>query len=111
MGLKLFTPTKEAADMVYGSYGYENLTDGLTGTGSAQRFATKVATTSKVDATISLGGVYTLDTLTIIVFSDAYGVEKYIGANFLIQTYYDGYWTNSISINSNATLQNYLEKW
>ena len=97
---KIFTPTKEAAGMVAGSFGYENLTDGSTGTTDTERFATKVATTSKVDATISLGGVYTLDTLTFNVFSDAYGgVEKYMGANLLIQTYYDGYWTNSISIN------------
>ena len=88
-------------------FGYENLTDGVFGE-STGRFSTKSSADSVMDATINLGGLYSLNEIRLYDYTnDSYATAAFAGANLTIQVYKYGVWNTVISCDSNASIVNY----
>ena len=115
---KQFVPTQEATSniLVAGWWkggGYEALTDGnKTGEGEG-RFSTVMATTGMMDATLDLGGKYTLNTLRFYLYDTKDSISETskkgsIGKDILIQVYANGEWKTVVSCSNNAELCAYL---
>ena len=99
---KEFVPTEEAYKQVYKgnqTYGYPKLTDGAAG----GRFSTNVGT-GLVDATIDLGGIYSLNDLRIRYYIEGSNTTSYVGSAMLIQVYLDGEWTDVADCKSNTEI-------
>ncbi|MBO4962324.1 MAG: hypothetical protein J6C97_00955, partial [Clostridia bacterium] len=115
LSAKTFTPTEQAlASVLSASWwkgsGYEGLTDGITNADNAVgRFSTIMNLTGMVDATVELGDIYDLYDLKFHLYdTGANDVLSTVGANLLIQTYYNGAWTDVVNCADNATIGNYL---
>jgi len=99
---KQFSPTSDANNQIWDSnYSYSNLTDGIFGEFEG-RFSTKYD--SMVDATIDLGGTYTLTDIKIYDYAKD---VNYVGATLEIQVYHNGVWQTVINCTSNAEISNH----
>ena len=99
---KQFSPTSDANNQIWDSnYSYSNLTDGIFGEFEG-RFSTKY--NSMVDATIDLGGTYTLTDIKIYDYAKD---VNYVGATLEIQVYHNGVWQTVINCTSNAEISNH----
>ena len=115
---KIFVPTDEArAEVLVASWfaggGYEALTDGTRFEDQVGRFSTKMNnTTVFMDATVDLGGVYTLDSIRFYVYDAQKSTEQSkkasIGKDMLIQVYSNGQWSDVIVCPDNASLSEHL---
>ena len=112
---KTFTPTEEAlASVLTASWwkgsGYEGLTDGIKNADNATgRFATVMATTGMMDATIDLGGSYELHSLKFYTYDPTAGTTAgSLGADLLIQVYANGQWADVINCANNESIAGYL---
>ena len=101
---KEFIPTVEAGNAVWdNNYNYSKLTDGIFGEFEG-RFSSKYD--SHADATIDLGGKYTLHDLKIYdyVQNGDYTNSSYVGASLEIQVYNDGKWETVVNCSSNSEI-------
>lgn len=115
---KNFVPTSDAlSNVLVASWwtggGYETLTDGSKTGEMAGRFSTVMKITGMMDATIDLGGEYTLNTMRFYLYDTKDSITEAnkkgsIGKDILIQIYANGKWSDVISISDNATLCEYL---
>lgn len=115
---KEFVPTDAAAAQVlvaswWSGGGYDVLTDGnRTGEGEG-RFSTVMAATGMMDATLDLGGEYTLNTMRFYLYDTKDSISETakkgsIGKDLLIQVYTNGEWKDVVVCSSNAKLCEYL---
>ena len=99
---KEFIPTAAANKEVHATgYGYETLTDDVI-SGSSGRFSTKTwSNTQVVDATIDLGGKYSLGEIKFYDFnghtSSCNTSPEYMGTELLVQTYSNGTWSDAVT--------------
>jgi len=101
---KEFVPTTEANAQIYNSnYGYKNLTEGANA-----RFSTKKST-GFVDATIDLGGVYSLDDFRIRYYIEGSNTTSFVGSAMLIQVYRNGAWSNVVDCKSSTEILSYRD--
>ena len=115
---KQFTPTSDAiSNILIASWwkggGYEALTDGnKTGEGEG-RFSTVMAETGMMDATLDLGGKYTLNSIKFYLYDTKSSITEAnkkgsVGRDLLIQVYSDGEWKDVVVCASNAEICQHL---
>ena len=115
---KEFTPTSAALSSVLNASwwtggGYEALTDGNKVGEMAGRFSTVMSTSGMMDATLDLGGEYTLNTIRFYLYDTKDSISEAskkgsIGKDILIQVYANGEWKDVIACSDNARLCEYL---
>ena len=112
---KTFTPTEEAlASVLNKSWwkggGYETLTDGIKNADNAPgRFSTVMSTTGMMDATIDLGGEYSLNSLKFYTYDPAAGTTAgSLGTDLLIQVYSNDEWIDVVTCADNASIVEHL---
>ena len=115
---KQFIPTAEAkAEVLVASWfnggGYETLTDGMRFEDQVGRFSTKMNnTTAFMDATVDLGGNYTLSSIRFYIYdaqkSNEQSKKASIGKDIIIQVYSDGVWTDIVVCADNESLSQHL---
>ena len=115
---KQFIPTAEAkAEVLVASWfnggGYEALTDGMRFEDQVGRFSTKMNnTTAFMDATVDLGGNYTLSSIRFYIYdaqkSNEQSKKASIGKDIIIQVYSDGVWTDIVVCADNESLSEHL---
>ena len=112
---KQFVPTEDALASVLSAGwwhggGYETLTDGIKNADNAPgRFATVMATTGMMDATLDFGIAHELYSLRFYTY-DPNGTTgaASLGASLLIQVYADGEWIDVVTCADNAAIAGYL---
>ena len=115
---KSFVPTAESeAQVLVASWwkggGYEALTDGNKVGEMEGRFSTVMQETGFMDATIDLGGKYTLNALKFYLYDTKETITEAnkkgsIGKDILIQIYADGEWKDIVVCSDNSKLCEYL---
>ena len=115
---KAFVPTSNAqAQVLVASWwkggGYETLTDGNKVGEMEGRFSTVMQTSGFMDATIDLGGKYTLNTLRFYLYDTKDSISEAskkgsIGKDILIQIYANGEWKDVVVCSDNAKLCEHL---
>ena len=104
---KEFTPTPISSGNMYSSmYGYQTITDGIVYQESSGRYSSAL-NGGLVEATISLGRVYSLNELKIYLYKD--GLDKF-GMGLEIQVLFAGEWKTVVSCSGVAELENHLVK-
>ena len=104
---KEFVPTQEAYDQVYKgnqNYGYKKLTDGAGG----GRFSTNSGT-GLFDATLDLGGIYSLNDLRIRYYVEGSNTTSFVGSAMLIQVFVDGKWNDVVDCKSSSSIISYRD--
>jgi len=104
---KEFVPTQEAYNQVYKgnqNYGYKKLTDGAGG----GRFSTNSGT-GLFDATIDLGGIYSLNDLRIRYYVEGSNTTSFVGSSMLIQVFADGKWNDVVDCKSSSSIISYRD--